>query len=129
GAFQQPFNNAAGDGTGGLLKTHLYDSWSVENPNAEYPRPTLSYKNHTYANSTLWEKDASYFRCKSAQLAYDFNMPWMRKLGIRQLQLSLSAYNLFTFTKYKWGDPENRASASPSYPLTRTYTAGVKIGF
>ncbi|MDE6521304.1 MAG: TonB-dependent receptor [Muribaculaceae bacterium] len=129
GAFQQPFYNAAGDGTGGLLKTHLYDSWTVENPNAEYPRPTLSYKSHTYANSTLWEKDASYFRCKSAQLAYDFNMPWMRKLGIRQLQISLSAYNLFTFTKYKWGDPENRASASPSYPLTRTYTAGVKIGF
>lgn len=129
GAFQQPFHNAAGDGKGGLLKTHLEDSWTAENPNAEYPRPTLAYTKHTYAGSTLWEKDASYFRCKSAQIAYDFNMPWMKKLGIRQLQLSLSAYNLFTISKYKWGDPENRASASPDYPLTRTYTAGLKIGF
>ncbi len=129
GAFQQPFYNAAGDGQGGLLKTHLEDSWSEDNRNATYPRPTLAYLKHTYAGSTLWEKDASYFRCKSAQIAYDFNMPWMKKIGIRQLQLSLSAYNLFTVTKYKWGDPENRASSSPSYPLTRTYTAGLKVGF
>ncbi len=129
GAFQQPFYNAAGDGTGGLLKTHLLDSWSVDNPNAEYPRPTLAYSKHTYASSTLWEKDASYLRCKSLQIAYDFNMPWQKKIGIRNLQLSFSSYNLFTFTKYKWGDPENRASSSPDYPLTRTYTVGLKVGF
>ena len=129
GAFQQPFYNAAGDGQGGLLKTHLEDSWTEDHRDAEYPRPTLAYMKHTYAASTLWEKDASYFRCKSAQIAYDFNMPWMKKLGIRQLQLSLSAYNLFTVSKYMWGDPENRASSSPSYPLTRTYTAGIKVGF
>ncbi|MDE6548130.1 MAG: TonB-dependent receptor, partial [Muribaculaceae bacterium] len=129
GAFMQPFYNAAGDGQGGLLKTHLEDSWSIDNPNAEYPRPTLAYTKHTYAGSTLWEKDASYLRCKSLQLAYDFNMPWQKKIGIRNLQLSFSSYNLFTFTKYKWGDPENRASSSPDYPLTRTYTIGLKVGF
>lgn len=129
GAFQTPFYNAAGDGQGGLLVTHLNDSWTESNPNAEYPRPTLAYTKHTYANSTLWEKDASYLRCKSAQLAYDFDMPWMKKLGMKTLQLSFSAYNLFTITGYKWGDPENRASSSPSYPLTRTYTVGVKVGF
>ena len=129
GAFQTPFYNAAGDGQGGLLKTHLLDSWTADNPNAEYPRPTLAYAKHTYATSTLWEKDASYLRCKSLQVAYDFDMAWMKKLGMRNLQLSFSSYNLFTFTKYKWGDPENRASSSPDYPLTRTYTIGLKVGF
>ena len=68
-------------------------------------------------------------RCKTMQVAYDFNMPWMKKLGLSQFQLSLSAYNLFTLTHYKWGDPENRASSNPSYPLTRTYTAGLKVAF
>ena len=129
GAFQTPFYNAAGDGQGGLLKTHLLDSWSEDHPNAEYPRPTLAYAKHTYTSSTLWEKDASYLRCKSLQVAYDFDMAWMKKLGMRNLQLSFSSYNLFTFTKYKWGDPENRASSSPDYPLTRTYTIGLKVGF
>ena len=129
GAFQQPFYNAAGDGQGGLLSTHLTDSWTPDNTNAEYPRPTLAYAKHTYAGSTLWEKDASYFRCKSLQLAYNFDMGWQKKLGIKNLQLSFSAYNLFTITGYKWGDPENRASSSPDYPLTRTYTVGLKVGF
>lgn len=129
GSFQRPFYNSAGNDQGGLLVTHLKDSWTEDNPNAEYPRPTITYKGHTYANSTLWEKDASYLRCKSMQVAYNFNMPWMKKIGLKTLQLSLSAYNLFTVTGYKWGDPENRASSSPSYPLTRTFTAGVKVGF
>lgn len=129
GAFQTPFWNSNGDDRGGLLKTHLLDSWSEDNRNAEYPRPTIAYKNHTYAGSTLWEKDASYVRCKSLQLAYDFNMAWMKKLGLTQLRLSLSGYNLFTISGYKWGDPENRASSSPTYPLTRTYTAGLTVGF
>ena len=129
GAFQIPFWNSGGDDHGGLLMTHYENSWTPENPNAEYPRPTITDKSHTYASSTLWEKDASYFRCKSMMVSYNFDMPWMKKVGIRQLQLSLSAYNLFTITGYKWGDPENRASSSPDYPLTRTYTAGLKVGF
>ena len=129
GAFQTPFWNSDGNDKGGLLKTHLENSWTAENPNAEYPRPTIAYKNHTYAGSTLWEKDASYVRLKSLQVSYDFNMPWMKKIGLNQLRVSLSGYNIFTITGYKWGDPENRASSSPSYPLTRTYTAGVTVGF
>lgn len=63
------------------------------------------------------------------QVAYDFHTSWMKKLKMSQLQLSLSAYNLFTVTSYKWGDPESRASASPTYPLQRTYTLGLKVGF
>lgn len=129
GAFREPFWNAGGDHQGGLLIYHLNDSWKEDNRDAEYPRATAAYTDHTYAGSTLWEKDASYVRLKSAQLAYDFNMPWQKKLGLTQLRLSLSAYNLFTISKYKWGDPENRASRSPSYPLTRTYTVGLTVGF
>ncbi|MDE6654545.1 MAG: TonB-dependent receptor [Muribaculaceae bacterium] len=129
GAFRRPFWNAAGDNQGGLLIYHLNDSWSETNRNPEYPRATILNNAQNYASSTLFEKDASYLRCKTMQLAYDFNMPWMKSLGLSQFQLSLSAYNLFTFTHYKWGDPENRASSSPSYPLTRTYTAGLKVAF
>ena len=45
------------------------------------------------------------------------------------MQLSLSAYNLLTFTPYIWGDPESSASASPTYPLNRTVTMALKLGF
>lgn len=130
GTFRRPFYNSSGDNKGGLLVYHLENSWSPENPNAEYPRPTFRRKTQNYdPQSTLWEKDAKYLRCKTMQVAYDFSMPWMKKFGMNQLQLALSAYNLFTLTPYKWGDPEVRASNSPSYPLQRTYTLSVKVGF
>lgn len=103
----------------------------MENPSqdAEYPRATWENANQNYATSTLYEKDSKYLRLKSLELAYDFHFPFMKAIGMSQFQLSLSGYNLLTFTPYIWGDPEARASNSPSYPLQRTYTLSLKMAF
>ena len=129
--FRRPFQAASTNTDGGLLKYHLDHTWTAENPSqdSEYPRATWDNADQNYANSTLYEKDAKYFRVKTVQIAYDFNFPFMKKLGLTQLQLAVSGYNLLTFSPYIWGDPETRASSAPSYPLQRTYTASLKIGF
>ena len=129
--FRRPFQAASTNTDGGLLKYHLDHTWTAENPSqgAEYPRATWLNGDQNYAECTLYEKDAKYFRVKTIQLAYDFNFPFMKKIGLNQLQLALSAYNLLTFSPYLWGDPETRASNAPSYPLQRSYTASVKIAF
>ena len=129
--FRRPFQAASTNTDGGLLKYHLDHTWTVDNPSqdAEYPRATWLNADQNYAESTLYEKDAKYFRVKTIQLAYDFNFPFMKKLGLNQLQLAVSAYNLLTFTPYLWGDPETRASNAPSYPLQRSYTASIKLAF
>lgn len=129
--FRQPFKSNNSTTEGGLLQYHVDNTWTKENPSqgAEYPRATRNNADQNYATSTLYEKDAKYLRLKTLQVAYDFHFPFMKVLGLNQLQLSLSGYNLFTLTPYKWGDPETRASNAPSYPLQRTYTASLKIGF
>ena len=129
--FRRPFQNRSTVLDGGLLQYHLDNTWTTANPdpNAEYPRATWENADQNYAGSTLYEKDAKYLRLKTLQIAYDFKFPFMKKLGLNQLQLALSGYNLFTITPYKFGDPEARASTQPSYPLQRTYTASVKLGF
>ncbi len=129
--FRRPFQNRSTLNNGGLLQYHIDNTWTVENPSqsAEYPRATWENGDQNYAGSTLFEKDAKYLRLKTMQIAYDFNFPLMKKLGMTQLQLSLSGYNIFTITPYIFGDPEARASTMPSYPLQRTYTASLKIGF
>ena len=129
--FMRPFHNRNTENNGGLLQYHLDNTWTVDNPdpNAEYPRATWTNAIQNYATSTLWEKDSKYLRLKTLQVAYDFHFPFMKALGLNQLQLALSGYNLFTITPYKFGDPEARASSTPSYPLQRTYTASLKIGF
>ncbi|MBR2103235.1 MAG: TonB-dependent receptor [Prevotella sp.] len=129
--FRRPFTAAGNTNYGGLLKYHLEHTWTKDNPSqdSEYPRATWLNADQNYAGSDLYEKDSKYFRLKTVQLAYDFHFPLMKKLGMNQLQLALSGYNLLTFSPYLWGDPETRASNAPSYPLQRTYTASLKIGF
>ena len=129
--FRRPFQAASTNTDGGLLKYHLDHTWTKENPSqsAEYPRATWLNGDQNYANSTLYEKDAKYFRIKTVQIAYDFHFPWMDSMGLHQFQLALSGYNLLTVSPYLWGDPETRASNAPSYPLQRTYTASLKVAF
>lgn len=129
--FRQPFYSSSSNTQGGLLAYHLTNSWTKDNPSqsAEYPRPTWANINNNYATSTLYEKDAKYLRLKTLQVAYNFQFPWMAKMKLSTFQLAFSGYNLLTFTPYLWGDPETRASNAPSYPLSRTYSLSLKLGF
>lgn len=129
--FRQPFYSSANPQQGGLLAYHLDHTWTADNPSqdSEYPRATWANATNNYATSTLYEKDAKYLRLKTLQVAYNFQFPLMKKLGMSTCQLALSGYNLLTFTPYIWGDPETRASDSPSYPLSKTYSLSLKLGF
>ena len=129
--FRQPFKDRNDADQGGLLVYMLDNTWTPDNPdaNAAYPRPTFLRDANNYAESTLWEKDSKYLRLKNLQIAYNFDLPFMKKLKLNTFQLALSGYNLLTFTPYIWGDPESRASNSPSYPLTKTYSLSLKLGF
>ena len=129
--FRQPFVSSAGSNAGGLLSYHLDHTWTPENPSqsAEYPRATQVNASNNYATSTLFEKDAKYLRLKTLQVAYNFQFPLMKKLGLTTCQLAFSGYNLLTFSPYLWGDPEATASNAPTYPLTKTYTLSLKLGF
>ena len=130
--FRQPFFCSSNTTQGGLLSYHVNDTWTPEineDPNALYPRATWSNAVQNYAGSDLWEKDAKYLRLKTISLSYDFINPAFKKIGMTKCEVTLSGYNLFTLTPYEWGDPETRASNSPSYPLQRTYTISLNVGF
>lgn len=129
--FRQPFYSSSDPTQGGLLAYHLNHTWTPENPsqNAEYPRATWVNADNNYATSTLYEKDSKYLRLKTLQVAYNFHFPLMERLKLNTFQLSFSGYNLLTFTPYLWGDPETRASNAPSYPLSKTYSLSLKLGF
>ena len=109
----------------------LDHTWTPENPSqsSEYPRATIENSTNNYATSTLYEKDAKYLRLKTLQVAYNFHFPLMKKLGLNTCQLAFAGYNLWTITPYLWGDPEARATNAPSYPLSKTYTLSLKLGF
>ena len=118
--FRQPFYCSSNTTQGGLLSYHVNNTWTpgvYESQDALYPRATWANAEQNYENSDLWEKDAKYLRLKTVSLSYDFINPTFKKIGMNKCEVTLSGYNLLTFTPYKWGDPETRASNAPSYPL------------
>lgn len=126
--FRQPLGDTANKG---LLKYQYDHTWTPDNPDpsAKYPRASMSHATNNYAASTLYEVNSSYLRLKSMQIAYHFHFPFMQKIKMNNLTLALSGYNLLTFTGFHWGDPESRTSSRPSYPLTRSFSLSLKVGF
>lgn len=130
--FRVPFLSRTTRDQGGLLQYHIDHTWTSDNPSqdADYPRASWEHgANNNYLTSSLYEKDAKYLRLKTLMIAYNMHFPFLSKLGVSRMQVALSGYNLLTFSPYIWGDPETRASSSPSYPLQRTYTLSVKLNF
>lgn len=131
--FRIPFKSRTGMSDGGLLQYHIDHTWSPDNPGQDYDYPRATWANglnNNYLDCSLYEKDAKYLRLKTIALAYNFHADFLkRKLGINNLQIAISGYNLLTFTPFIWGDPETRTSSAPSYPLQKTYTVSLKLNF
>lgn len=127
GQFRQPLGDT---GQKGLLLYQYENYWTPERgDNARYPRPSSLSSSNNYAASTLYEENSAYVRLKTMQVAYNLNLPFMKKLDMSYLTISLEGYNLFVISGFKWGDPEGDTSSYPGYPLTRSFTLSLKVGF
>lgn len=86
--------------------------------------------------SSYFVEDGSYLRIKDITLSYDFNMDWMRIIGVRKIQPYATVTNLFTFTKYlgfdpevnQWGNSGNvQGMDYGTYPQTRSFIFGINV--
>ena len=58
-------------------------------------------------SSSLWVRDGSYLKLKNVTIGYNFtDKKMLKKLGIQQLGIKLTGYNLLTFDKFDIMDPE-----------------------
>ena len=123
--------------------TNADGSVTLSNPDTNVPRITDTDLNGNWNRfSTRWVEDGSFIRVKNISLTYALPQSIVSKTKlIRDIRLTLSAQNLFTFTKYKGYDPEvgayvgqNAYSNSQTigvdgghYPLTPIYTFTVNV--
>lgn len=108
-------------------------SYSLDNPDGEYPRITLGNTSHGGNNglaSTFWMKKGDYVRLKSAQIGYTLPRTWMDAIGIQRVRIYLEGSNLFTIDSLPKGvDPESPRVNNGYYPQQRTFMGGVSITF
>lgn len=126
--YRIPFTNSSGRG---LLQYFYDDCWTPENQlNAKYPRAAETSESWNSENSTLWLVDASYLRLKTLSVGYTWRESrHLRKIGISSLGLSLSGYNLLTFSPLKFIDPEGSTSNTGLYPLVKVYSLDINLKF
>lgn len=74
--------------------------------------------------------DASYLRLKSIELGYTLPKVLLSKVGLQKARVYVNGYNLLTFTKLKYVDPEHPSdSYGYVYPLNKTINFGLNVTF
>ncbi len=106
---------------------HWYNPWSVENRDGAWPRLGGS-GNNTIASS-FWLDDMSYLRVKNLQLGYSLPQSLLRRAHIASLRIAGSAENLATITSYRGLDPEKEGNANNMYPIVKSYSLVIQLGF
>jgi TonB-dependent starch-binding outer membrane protein SusC len=114
-------------------RTEYTDRWTPSNPSNTTPSgiaPAVAYGGRVNSRAV---KDASYVRVSNVELT--FRMP-TALTGMRSSSVYVSGQNLMTFTDYPGFDPATNAYGDSNvigdfntYPLARTITAGVRLGF
>ncbi|MDD4992140.1 MAG: TonB-dependent receptor [Paludibacter sp.] len=113
----------------GLLQWLADNSWTPETANtALAPRISFTSSDNNTKNSSLWLRDASYIRLKNVEIGYNFAGSALKKLGISGVRVYTNGYNLLTFDKLKFIDPESRTN-SADYPLITIYNVGINVNF
>ena len=112
---------------------------SQTNPNGTLPG--IAYRLATAslpggAGTDVYYQNANFLRVRNITLGYTFNAKDLGQLGkyITSLRLYADAQNPFTITSFKNFDPEvvtggNYKSGKAEYPMTRTFSFGLKVQF
>lgn len=124
--FREPFG---GQNRG--LFGYLYDRrWTPETAEtAEFPRFSLISSDNNYRVSNLFIRDASYLRLKNIELGYNIQSPALERVGLRNVRVFVNGYNLLTFSKFYFFDPESAPGSSGLYPMIKIYNMGLKFNF
>lgn len=124
----KPFANGAN------LFRHQLDSWTPDNPDAEYPiLVPEANSNDNYVKSDKWVRNASYLRLKNLVLGYTLPAKLTKTLCIENFRVYVSGQNLFTVSDfYKGYDPEVSYGGTVGgefYPIMQTFTFGIDLKF
>jgi TonB-linked SusC/RagA family outer membrane protein len=114
---------------GNYLKSYYDDRWWSGNINSKGPRANISTAEYWHNRNTYFLYNTDYIRLKNMELGYNVPKTINRKLGVTDLRIYFSGYNLLTFSKLKDYDPEMSSERGRNYPAQRVLNMGVSLSF
>lgn len=125
-AYMRPFYG------GQVLYQYMADGcWTEDRATtAEYPRLSI-VNSYNIATSRVWLKDASYIKLKNLTIGYNItSQKVLKAIGASKLAVQFTGYNLLTFDKLKFFDPEGELTRDDNtYPIMKIFSLGVNVTF
>ena len=110
--------------------------WRKEGDITEIPRAVYGGGSaYNYLGSDRYVEDASYVRLSNLQISYSVKAEWLKKVGLKNMNIYASADNLCLWTKYTGLEPEvanggeGIAYDNTKTPRSRSYTLSLSLGF
>ena len=112
----------------------ILNAWSETNRGSNIPRLSKSDPNKNFSTASDWYlENASYLRLKNVTVSYDLTKLMRKWSHFADRNSSLSVYvsgeNLFTITDYSGIDPECGGWDAMRYPVSRTFSFGVRLTY
>lgn len=116
---------------GQIYREAAENRWTERNPNpnAEYPRLSMSSNKNNSRYSSFWQRDMSFMRLKNAEIGYTLPKEFVKKASLSSVRFYVQGVNLLTFSKFKLWDPELDTSYGNVYPQMRNISFGLNINF
>jgi len=115
----------------GNVNQWAIDRWTPQNPsqNVLFPRLSEGDNTNNYRSSTWWQRSADYLRLKTTEVGYTLPKKISSKIKIASVRFYISGLNLFTFSSFKYWDPELGNGNGAKYPIQKVCTIGVNVNF
>ncbi len=122
---------------GAAISERVKGSWSPENPGASIPifESASNFSTNTQSSS-FYVENGSYLRFQNVTLGYNLPTAMLNRFSMTKLRVFISTNNVFTISGYDGLDPSVGGSADTNfgidvgnYPITRSFTAGINLGF
>ena len=104
------------------IPAEISGTTATENPNALWPRLTYTNNNNNNRQSTFWLKNGRYLRFKNLEITYDLPRKMLQHIHMQSMRLGFVGENLFTWSPFKWWDPEGNNESGNAYPISRTFS-------
>lgn len=109
----------------------VLNRWRGMGTSSVMPRAIFGDPNNNARPSDRYIEDGSYMRLKNVNLGYNIPVDNFTNDYFKSAKVYFSGQNLITITDYSGIDPEVGVNGIDlnTFPLTRTFTIGVNVGF
>jgi len=124
-----PLYNGSNTPTAFMDRWHHEDIYDTSSPwvPGKYPSTYASGKQNNRRVSSFWLQNSSYLRLKELQIGYTLPKNWIQRVGLENVRVFLSGFNLLTFTGMELLDPEAEGGPGRYYPQLKVISFGLNV--